>query len=337
VKEGASPGLVVSRRAPSSRYYWQTVRSIVARGDIEDELDRIGAKRFELEGGRGVIGASAAMAWRPRDRTYEVLAYRSRARWGTPRVVDSEDAKALDSRYPSTFNNYDEASCRPAIAPHSGCPILMGIRGDDPGELVEALGSVRSEEKERWLLFLTNQGTDDHIIRRWTEMLPNRSYELRGTVMATPSTVPGGHVIVRLDAGRQGPIDCAAYEPSGAFRDTVKQLRAGDEIAVLGELRDQPRTLNIEKLLVVRLANAQRKLKNPICPFCHKSMKSVGKGGGYRCKRCRRKSDADAAVFESEHRWLLPGWYEPPVCSRRHLSMPLKRQLVSPYVRSRSP
>ncbi|MDD1769865.1 MAG: DUF1743 domain-containing protein [Methanomassiliicoccales archaeon] len=270
------------------------------------------------------------MSWRPKDRTYEVLAYRSSLRWGTPRTLDADDVRKLDERFPSTFNNYDEVSCRPAIAPHSGCPVLMGIRGDDPEALVEAIGSVRSEEKERWLLFLTNQGTDDHIIRRWTELLPNRSYAVRGVISASPVTVEGGHVILRIDAVGHGPLDCAAYEPSRSFRDVVKRLRVGDEVTVLGELRDQPRTLNIEKLQVIRLTRVERKVKNPVCPICHKSMKSIGRGGGYRCKRCRRKAAGDGAEFETERRDIAPGWYEPPVCSRRHLSMPLKRQLPHP-------
>lgn len=335
VSEEASPGLVVSTRAPSPGLYWQAVRGIVARGDVETELDRIGALRFELEGGRGVIGAAAAMSWRPKDRTFEVLAYRSRSRWGAPRIVDATDVMKLDERFPSTFNNYDEATCKPAITPHSGCPILMGVRGDDPDELVEAVGSVRSEEKERWLLFLTNQGTDDHIIRRWTELLPNRSYAVRGVVSARPTTVEGGHVILRIDAASHGPLDCAAYEPSHSFRNVIKRLRAGDEVTVLGELRDQPRTLNIEKLRVVRLSEVQRKVRNPVCPVCHKSMKSIGRGSGFRCKRCRRKAEGGSAQFEVERRELVPGWYEPPVCSRRHLSMPLKRQF-SRTIRSES-
>jgi len=292
--------------------------------------------RFELEGGRGVIGAAAAISWRPRDRTYEVLAYRERSRWGSPRIVDSSDVKALDVRFPTTFNNYDEDACRPAIAPHSGCPILLGIRGEDPNDLVEAVGSIRSEEKERWLLFLSNQGTDDHVIRHWTELLPNRSYDIPGAVLGTPRVVPGGHVIFRIETNRLGALDCAAYEPSRSFRDVVKRLRLGDDVRVIGELREEPRTLNVEKLRVIRLAKLERKVSNPICPICHKSMQSMGGEGGYRCKRCRRKALARDAVFEPEARDLKPGWYEPPVCSRRHLSMPLKRQLANLYVRRRS-
>jgi tRNA(Ile2)-agmatinylcytidine synthase len=131
-------------------------------------------------------------------------------------------------------------------------------------------------------------------------------------------------------------LDCAAYEPSRSFRDVVKRLRLGDDVRVIGELREEPRTLNVEKLRVIRLAKLERKVSNPICPICHKSMQSMGGEGGYRCKRCRRKALARDAVFEPETRDLKPGWYEPPVCSRRHLSMPLKRQLANLYVRRRS-
>jgi tRNA(Ile2)-agmatinylcytidine synthase len=322
--EGASPGLVVSRTPPSPKLYWEAVRKVVERGVVLKELERIGARTYELAGGRGVIGASAAMSWRPRDRTYEVLAYRARERWGAPRQVSAEDVACLDACFPSTFNNFDHGAERTAIVPHSPCPILFGIRGDDLGELPMAMASVRSEEKERWLLFISNQGTDDHIIRRWKALEPWSSYQVRGVVAEAPRSLPGGHVIFRLSLCRGGEVDCAAYEPSKEFRGVVRQLMAGDEIVALGEMRERPRTLNLEKMRVVSLIEVTRRTANPICPRCCKSMGSMGRSGGHRCKRCGLKT------FEGESREAVPrslqlGWYEPPVRARRHISMPLKR------------
>ena len=65
-------------------------------------------------------------------------------------------------------------------------------------------------------------------------------------------------------------------------------------------------------------------LKNPtVCPKCKKHMKSVGTNQGYRCKKCGTKSDKPKIV--EKKRELELGFYEVPVCARRHLSKPLKR------------
>ena len=84
----ADPGLIVSFTKPSQKFYWNGVRTIVDRQIIEDEIIRIGAKKYEIGCGRGVIGCICGMAWRPRDFTYELLSYRPRERWGTQRIFD---------------------------------------------------------------------------------------------------------------------------------------------------------------------------------------------------------------------------------------------------------
>ena len=328
IKEGASPGLVVSVRPPRPALYWSAVRGVVQKAVVESELTAVGAQTHQLAGGRGVIGASAAMAWRPRDRTYEVLVYRSPERWGTPREVNTEDVAQLDRRFPSTFNNFDTSVGRTAIVPHSPCPILFGIRGDDPCDLVEAMATVRSEEKDRWLLYISNQGTDDHIVRRWSTLEPGSSYLVRGKVIARPRTMSGGHAIFPLWTTKAGVVECTAYEPSKTFRATIRQLIPGDEVEVMGELRGEPRTLNLEKLHLVHIAEEVRKVSNPICPNCGKSMKSVGKAGGYRCRKCGARADERSTTKEKVPRNLSPGWFEPPVCARRHISKPLKRMCV---------
>ena len=326
VEEDASPGMVASPKKPRQGIYWSTVRDIVEKKAVLSELEGIGAKAIELAGGRGVIGASAAMAWRPRDRTFEVLAYRDEDRWGSERIVSPESAEALDLGFPSTFNNYDRAAERAAIIPNSPCPILFGIRGDAVEDLPLAMSSIESEPIARWLLFLTNQGTDDHLIRKWKRLVPNRSYVVEGTVSSVPETHEGGHVIFGLEVSKGGgQLDCAAYEPSKRFREVVRSLVLGDGILAVGELRDSPRTLNIEKLRVLSLTEVWEKEGNPSCPRCGKSMKSVGSGQGYRCRRCGTKAPGSDARLTRASRRLNMGWYEPPVCSRRHLSKPLKR------------
>jgi tRNA(Ile2)-agmatinylcytidine synthase len=322
-QEGASPGLVVSEKKPSPSLYWLAARKIVERKRVDKELKRIGARTYQLAGGRGVIGATAAMSWRPNDRTYETLVYRKKERWGKPRKVNASDVRNLDGSFPSTFNNFDLEAGRTAIVPHSSCPILFGVRGEDPTETAKAAASIRSETKDRWLTLLSNQGTDDHIIREG-RLRPWSSFLVQGKVLGGPRTIQGGHVLFQLITSGGDELDCAAYEPSKGFRAIVRQLIPGDVVEVMGELRDAPRTLNLEKLHVMQLANGLRKTANPICPECGKSMGSMGREGGYRCKRCRTKTIAGEQWGEIE-RNITTGWYEPPVCSRRHISKPLKR------------
>ncbi len=320
--EGASPGLVVSERKPAQSLYWSAVRSIVRKEDTLRELQRIGADMVGWEGGRGIIGASAAMAWKPRDSTYEIITYREKERWGTPRYLDDLSVKEMDLRYPSTFNNFDHHIGRRAISPHTPCPVLFGVRGDDPKELMSAVFSLRSEPPARWIMFLSNQGTDDHLIRG-EPSLPDRSYDVLATVSEAPRTVTGGHVIFQVTTSK-GNLDCAAYEPTKEFRDIVRELRPGDRLRLFGELRAEPRTLNIEKFQLISTAPDLIKVANPRCPVCEGPTKSVGSAGGFRCKKCGRKNDLEP-LMEEVARSISPGWFEPPVCARRHLGKPLKR------------
>jgi len=324
VSEGASPGLVVSTRKPSQALYWSAVREIVDREKVLQVLSSNGSRWKVLEGGRGIVGASAAMAWRPRDRTYELLAYRARERWGTGRDIDTDSIIEMDRLFPSTFNNLDPVGGKPAIAPNSPCPVLYGIRGDSPDDLMLATRTVNSEPVDRYLLFLTNQGTDDHIIRRWTDLLPNRSYSIKGTVTGEPRHLPGGHVVLTIST-RRGELECTAYEPSKRFRGVARALSTGDVIQVMGELREEPRTLNVEKIQVISLSGVMEKKGNPTCPGCGRRMKSTGRGTGFRCRSCGSRAGESEAEWAPVERDLEEGWYEPPVPARRHLSKPLKR------------
>jgi tRNA(Ile2)-agmatinylcytidine synthase len=326
IEEDASPGLVISPRKPRAGLYWEAVRGIVQKADVIKELDRIGATRFEMEGGRGVIGASAAMSWRPMDHTYEVIAYRERSRWGKAREVSDRSVKEMDRLFPSTFNNYDDQVGRRAISPHTPCPVLFGIRGDVLDDLPQAMGVIESERVDRWIMFLSNQGTDDHILETWKDLLPARTYAIRGRVVSSPRTIAGGHTLITMLPDRSHQeLDMAAYEPSKSFREVVRGLRPGDVIEAVGELRAVPRTLNLEKIHVVELANRTVKTANPMCTKCNKSMQSMGRNGGYRCKSCGDKLPRSAETTVQETRDLVPGWYEPPVSARRHLAKPLKR------------
>jgi len=319
-----NPGLVVTRARPSPALYWRAVREVVTLQSAESELARVGAKWVKFKNGRGVIGAAAAISWRPRDRTWEVISYRSKDRIGEARRIDSSSVIDMDKNTRWTFNNYDFENDHVAICPGSACPVLFGIRGDSPQELLDARLMIRGEAPDRWLLFMTNQGTDDHISKkRISALLPGDSAQVTARVVGPPENIPGGHVIVRLSDGSE--MDAAFYEPSGGLRSAARVLIPGDEVMVYGSVRAAPRSLNVEKMRIVRLVEHKMKTSNPTCVSCSKRMGSLGHGKGYRCKRCGSRAPPEAAEQELVPRLVTLGWYEPPVSSRRHLHKPLRR------------
>src|SRR5438132_9122878 len=236
-----NPGFCILSKQPAATLYWKAVRRIVSKEEALAAVRSPGVLR-EYKNGRGIIGSLAAAAWRPHDRTYEVLCYRDESRWRTPRLLESGSVRYMDRTFTSTFNNYDYECNRIVIAPHSPCPILFGIRGDDPDVLPEAMRSIRGERPAGWLVFETNQGTDDHVVPR-SVMEPRQTVRVEGRVERFPRTLRGGHVVVCLSG-----VDVTAYEPSKQFRSVVAALWPGDRIGVIGAVREEPRTLNLEKL-----------------------------------------------------------------------------------------
>ena len=324
----ADPGLIISDEKPSSSYYKRGLFTIMSVSDVEGELNRIGANVFTIGCGRGLIGSTCGLAWEPEDSTFELLAYRMPDRWGTVREVDPDSICKMDHSFPSTFNSWEDRFDKVAMVPATPCPVLDGLRGDVMGDLIPASEMICSEEIYRWMIFLTNQGTDDHIISDFDVLKPNASYLLKGVVRSPAKRIRGGHTFVDIDTD-YGLITCGAYEPSKEFRMVFDRLLPGDVIEVMGEYREDPSTLNVEKLHVISIVPDVIKVSNPICPSCGKKMVSIGKGQGYRCKPCHTRADSPISI--ERVRWIVPGWYEPPTAARRHLSKPLKRMgLIQP-------
>lgn len=319
-----NPAFVILGKKPGPKLYWKGVREIVRLEEVKSLLKENGGYFKGYKNQRGLIGASAAISWKPKDRTYEIIAYRERKRWGTERKVDESSVIEMDRNFPSTFNNYDYGNRVIAISPNSPCPVLFGIRGEEPKVLPTAMKSIKSERRDRWTIFLTNHGTDDHLQTKLIfRVAKYQSVITRGTVADTPRTIKGGHVLFTLND--ESSIDCAAYEPTKEFRETVRKLRKGDSVEVYGGVREKPLTINIEKLKIKGLANIEVKMSNPTCPKCGKRMKSIGKDAGYRCLKCRIKVGENYVKKLPVKRNLKKGLYEVPVCARRHLSKPLKR------------
>ena len=283
---GTDPAAVLVPTRLPERWYREAVSGVVDPADVRAALARAeGARWFALGDGRGIVGAAAAAAFPARETTFELIAYRSRDRWGTRRSVDYESAEAMDRRFEETFHNVDRATRHAAVAPSTPCPVLIGVRGRAPDRLEEAARSV--DAGEPWgghLLFETNQATDDHVVEgALREALPLRTIRAAGTVSSPARRIEGGHVFFPLADGER-TIDCAAYEPTKGFRALVERLAPGDRVRVVGAVRADGRSLNLEKIEVVETVP--------------------------------RRGAAVAAP-------PAPGWYEVPVSARRHLARPI--------------
>ncbi|MEF8835259.1 MAG: tRNA(Ile)(2)-agmatinylcytidine synthase [Candidatus Thermoplasmatota archaeon] len=320
-----NPGLIVAEKRPSRELYEKAVEGLV---ELEEVFDTLDEGSFEYKGygnKRGLIGALAALAWRPGDKTYELLTYRRKEKWGTNRELDEEDIRSLDRIIDGAFDSYDYEEDKQAIAPNSPCPVLYGVRGENPRELQKAVDTLGGEEPERWITFLTNQATDDHIQQaKISDAGAWNSVKIEGEICSETRSIEGGHVLFDVK-DKTGQITAAAYEPTKDFREAVKKLIVGDKVELWGGVRKDPRTLNVEKMKILDLEEKIIKIRNPECPECGKRMSSMGTNAGYRCKRCRIKADEDEAVRKKVDRELSEKWYEVPVSARRHLSKPLKR------------
>jgi tRNA(Ile2)-agmatinylcytidine synthase len=322
--ENTNSGFVLLKEQPSFETYEKTVKEIVSLEETEKFLKASKASYRGYKNSRGIIGATASVAWSSKkDKTFELITYREKEKWGSKRVVDNSSAKKMDKNCFLTFDNYDYKNKHNRLVPSSPCPVLFGIRGDDEKELVAAKSLIESEKVNCWLIFVTNQGTDDHLQRRHvSEIRPYDSVIVEGTVCKLPYTIEGGHVIFKIKDST-GSVDCAAYEPTKQFREVIRKLIIGDILEVYGGVRKKPLTINLEKINVKHLEEQVEKIENPVCPVCGKHMKSKGTNQGFKCKRCGTKSKKP--VLREKKRELHIGFYEVPVCARRHLSKPLKR------------
>jgi tRNA(Ile2)-agmatinylcytidine synthase len=334
--EGTDPGIAFYRGseipAELRDFSRRTVQELVTIEEAETLAEGIGAELYKFKLGRGIIGALAAIGnTLERDRTYELIAYRTPENRGKPRRVDPASVVEMDRRtYPQTFDNIDPSTGEIRITPHTPCPVLYGIRGETPEIVEEASRLVRTMEPvERFITYVTNQGTDEHLRSvRISEARPYWSVTVDGEVSSAPSVIPGGHVVFRV-RDETGEIHCAAYEPTRGFREVVKGLMPGDRVRVSGAVKEKPGlplTINLEKMAVLWLSRKLRK-ENPVCPVCGKRMKSEGRGKGYSCRRCGTRAPPGSAKLVEVRRDLDVGEYEVPPRARRHLAKPLVREI----------
>ncbi|MBU7018623.1 MAG: DUF1743 domain-containing protein [Theionarchaea archaeon] len=303
-------------------FYGKALHRLLIVEDAVKAAKKVGAHLYGYKNRRGVIGALASIG-EPllRDHTYELLAYREERNWGNKRAINKESVIEMDKTVRGVFFNYDYEEDVICIAPHTVCPVLVGIRGETAESVRKAVSSIDvGEPVFKYVIFRTNQHTNFHFekVSSVLEIVDYSSVIVEGEVVSSPKAIEGGHVFFEIE--NRGRIHCAAFEPTKKFRDCVRALMGGDRVRAYGGVKPpgsekEVRCINLERLDVLELKT--HFYANPVCPYCGKSMTSKGKGKGFACKKC--KAWKRGKELKRIKRALLPGIYEPPPSAWRHL------------------
>jgi|TARA_B110000263_G_scaffold16739_1_gene13405 tRNA(Ile2)-agmatinylcytidine synthase len=318
----SEPGVVVSDSFLPEGLYWQGVSSIVTKDMLLESMG--GAISSGLRGSRGIFGAACSLAWSGSitkvngiSHTWELIGYRNQDNWGTKRNIDNSVVQELSNI--ETVFSCNDLDGKVAMVPNSPCPVLWGFRGTDGDKLIQNFEKLGPEIPSRWLLYKTNQATDDHLrYKEISEMKDGDSVNIEITVISNPSIIKGGHRFFGVKDKFDQTAQCAAFEPTKNFRHIIDKLEIGDYLVICGSVNNG--TINLEKLRILDLVPRFLKPANPFCD-CGQRTHSSGKNSYYRCKSCSKRYDRPDKVEISSDLELK--WYEPPASSRRHLSTPI--------------
>ena len=238
--EGTEPGVAMSETKPPVSFYHKALRSFCEPDEAVAVLDAVGAIYRGWKGGRGLIGAAAAMASDLPDFTWELLVYRRPAFWGSRRAIEREAFFLADAAtVPRTWDTVDRENDVVVCSPHTPDPVLFGIRGESPLSVALARTFIRTEPPGLEQILLTNQGTDGHLEEGATgELTEGHSYRVKGTVAGEALTRKGGHVSISLDSGaRDSPVHglrthegvqgCGEGSPSRGRGGGLRELQGG--------------------------------------------------------------------------------------------------------------
>jgi len=318
----SQPGIVISDAFLPEGLYWQGVTNIVTEEILSDAIEGTVSKGYR--GSRGIYGAACSIAWTGNSsnpngipHTWELIGYRKKEKWGSKRSISKSSVHEV-GQLESVFSCHDSDG-RVAMVPNSPCPVLWGFRGTEYGTLIDNFDTLGPEKPLRWVLYKTNQATDDHLrALEVSDLSDGDSVWLEVEVTSKPSVIKGGHRFFKACDGQGDSVTCAAFEPSKTFRRAIDSLELGDLLIICGSFKKD--AINLEKIRILELAKRFSKSANPLCA-CGRRTHSSGKDMPYRCKVCGKKYDRPAMVEIPSD--LEIGWYEPPASARRHLTTPV--------------
>jgi tRNA(Ile2)-agmatinylcytidine synthase len=150
--KGTDPGIVFYQQETIphklTTFSQQAQTSIVTIKKAVNLIHQINAEAVGYNTCRGIIGALDAIGETlTDDYTYELIAYRTAANWGTKRHVDNASIFNMDQTLqPKVFNNVDTEKNRVIITPRGPDPILFGIRGESADVVKQAFMLVKPLE-----------------------------------------------------------------------------------------------------------------------------------------------------------------------------------------------
>ncbi len=240
---------------------------LVSLDEIHAVIDRLQDQwavdvRYQAWGtGDGLVGAFGALTRQllGSGYTFELLTYRPLSEAILPRDVPPFNlVNQLSKDFPTTLMNVDPSHDVILIFPRGPDPVICGIRGTNPDELIKFW--IRLQNKtplETMMLFRTNQHLDSHVKAFWKVHPHGKALHAARphdvivkvvTIVSEPVTIPGRHVFI-LSREHEGKLEdpsdsvtsycwLAAYEPTKQFRNYVRHLTVGDVIQVVGSIRE---------------------------------------------------------------------------------------------------
>jgi tRNA(Ile2)-agmatinylcytidine synthase len=330
----ANSGLVVyegiSIPAELEEFSKRSLYSVMSLREARSLANKFGIATFELRSGQGLVGALSSIGNQLRnDHTFELIGYRKDL--VKKREIDRERIIRMSKlRYPGSFNNYDESYGRVMILPHGPDPVLCGIRGETPEDVLNAFRDLLPiKNLQGYMIFRSNQATGEHLQNtlNLSNPVPYSSGTVIGTVLTKPTIEMGGHVFFKIYRD-DSEISCACYEPTADFRKAASELFPGDLVEVSGGIRKptslHSRILNLEQLRPLKLSSVVS-FTNPKCPKCCISLKSKGKNQGFACKRCDYSTPELKKTRITKKRQISLKLYVPPIKAHRHLTKPIHR------------
>ena len=293
--EKTNPGVVVAEKRLDPAFYQRAVTDFCEIEEAVDLLKRSGARYRGWKNRRGLIGATAAVSSVFPDTTYEILTYRDPVKWGTPREVVRESLFAAEeATFPHTWDTVDRANRVVVCVPHTPDPVLFGIRGESPAWVMRARSFIQSEKPAVEQIWVTNQGTDAHLLPgTYSSLREGLSYPVTWHGNRPPGNRTRGPRLL-FDPGQRcgSPLHgIRTHEEFPGYRKGAGTGRCDHRCRELQEGEHQ-----LEK---IRLVVPARDIltQAPLCTACGKRMTSAGKDKGYKCRKCGAHS-MDAEVQE---------------------------------------
>ena len=338
---GTQPGIIILKGSELNReefkklymYSKNVLYKVISINTLEKALFTLEDKvlyLFDLYGKRGLIGALAAIGnYLPKDHTYELLVYRKFSERGRDRKINISPNITYEDEH--TFAHVDLETNKPIWSPHGPDPVVLGIRGNKVSSILSIFNRIKKYVVfDRWMIFLTNQGTGEHLSfykESQYELIPFSQFYGIVKINEYPIKEKGGHLHIKSKINNHN-IELIVYEPSGQLRYIIETLEPEVYIKVGGGLKPSSReegiVLNIQKINSATATISIQRQTNPRCPSCGSSMESMGLDKGYICKKCKYHIYDNVKLMIDKVKWI-PQIGLPPYRSIRHLSKPLKR------------